>query len=113
MEAKLKVIVSFLIPAVLFMAVSVPLILRKIPRNCGYGFRTQKTLSTDAIWYKANQFGGTLIFFSGLATLIVCFWLYLNQNALSLDSVNLIGFASFIGPAAAAVVLALVYIKNL
>ena len=48
----------FLIPAVLILLLSIPLIIGIVPRNRFYGIRTRKTLSDDAIWYPANRFGG-------------------------------------------------------
>ena len=39
-----------------FIAVScVPLILRMVPPNRLYGFRTKKTLSDSGLWYRADQ----------------------------------------------------------
>lgn len=39
-----------------FCLVSIPLILRKIPRNKLYGYRTPATLGDDKIWYEANAY---------------------------------------------------------
>ena len=41
----------FLIPAVILLLVTLPLILGLIPRNWVYGIRTGKTLSDDRTWY--------------------------------------------------------------
>lgn len=38
--------------------VAVPLMLRKVPPNCWYGFRTRKTMTDPVVWYKANRFLG-------------------------------------------------------
>jgi uncharacterized membrane protein len=35
---------------------SIPLLLRKIPPNGIFGFRTARTLSSPEIWYPANVF---------------------------------------------------------
>jgi uncharacterized membrane protein len=43
---------------VLLVIVSVPLILRLVPPNGMYGFRTRATQSSAAIWYPANAFMG-------------------------------------------------------
>ena len=43
---------------VLFMIISIPLILRVVPPNGIYGFRTASTQSNSAIWYPANAFMG-------------------------------------------------------
>ena len=39
-------------------AISVPLILRRVPPNGVYGFRTNLTRSSTDIWYAANAFMG-------------------------------------------------------
>ena len=51
------------------IAISTPLILGKIPRNHWYGFRTPKTLSSDAVWYPANKIGGKYFVVAGLIQL--------------------------------------------
>jgi hypothetical protein len=43
---------------VIFGVLSVPLILRRVPPNRFYGFRTRVTLSSKDIWYPANAFFG-------------------------------------------------------
>ena len=46
----------------LFIALAIPLILRKVPPNVVYGYRTRATLANDAIWYDANaHFGRGLL----------------------------------------------------
>jgi hypothetical protein len=50
----------------LLMAVSLPLIFRKIPKNIFYGFRTRRTLNgTDEYWYEANHKAGLALFVAG------------------------------------------------
>lgn len=57
--------------SVLIMAVSIPLILRKIPKNAFYGFRIPRTLSgTDEYWYEANQRAGFAMFLAGVVSLL-------------------------------------------
>ena len=43
---------------VVIAAISVPLILRMVPLNGVYGFRTSLTQSSTDIWYPANAFMG-------------------------------------------------------
>ncbi len=43
---------------VMFMGISIPLILERVPPNRAYGFRTAKTLSDPQIWYAANRASG-------------------------------------------------------
>ncbi len=49
---------GFLIGAGFIALVSIPLILRVVPRNPVYGFRTPSTLSSDEVWFRANHFAG-------------------------------------------------------
>ena len=49
---------GFLVGAGAIAAVSIPLILKLVPRNSFYGFRTASTLSSDEIWFRANSFAG-------------------------------------------------------
>ena len=58
-----------LVPLVV-LAVSIPLILGKVPRNHWYGFRTPRTLSSDAIWYPANRIGGQFFVIAAVIQLV-------------------------------------------
>lgn len=53
-----KSLITVLVCDAVFSLVSIPLILRKIPRNSVYGYRTRTTLSNDAIWYETNEYFG-------------------------------------------------------
>jgi hypothetical protein len=56
----------------LFVALSIPLILRKVRRNVIYGFRTCATLADDFVWYEANAyFGRRLVAFSVISAAAV------------------------------------------
>jgi uncharacterized membrane protein len=60
-----KGLVTVLAVDALMIGLSIPLILRKVPRNVVYGFRTLATLSDDFVWYEANAyFGRRLVVFS-------------------------------------------------
>ena len=63
MDIRLVISLACLLVAVL----SVPLILRRVPRNAFYGFRTRKTLSSDAVWYPANVFAGQALALASVA----------------------------------------------
>ena len=62
----------FFIPALIIFVISIPLILRLIPRNGIYGVRTLKTMSNDDIWYRSNRFGGWVFFISAVIYLLLC-----------------------------------------
>lgn len=56
--------------SIVIIVISIPLILDKIKPNNLYGFRTQKTLSNEEIWYKANKFAGIALLISGIIALV-------------------------------------------
>lgn len=72
-----KGLITILGCALLFALLAVPLLLRRIPRNPVYGFRTASTLHDDSVWYEANaHFGRGLLVAAGVtaaATLILYF----------------------------------------
>ena len=53
---------------VLIAVISVPLILKIIPPNGVYGFRTSVTLSRPNIWYSANAFMGWALFVAAIVS---------------------------------------------
>ena len=65
-----KHVIAYGVP-LLVLALSIPMILSKVPPNSTYGFRTQKTLSSQEIWYPANRAAGWFM----LAAMVVsiCF----------------------------------------
>jgi uncharacterized membrane protein len=56
---------------ILFVAVSIPLIRRKVGPNIIYGVRTRKTLSDDKLWYEANHRFGKDFLLSGVGVFLV------------------------------------------
>ncbi len=69
---------------VLLAALSVPLILRKIPPNGLYGFRVPSTLRDPALWYKVNEYAGRRALVVGLGTSLGSIIFYYTVNS-SLD----------------------------
>jgi uncharacterized membrane protein len=68
--------VSILFCAGIFVVLAIPLILRKIPRNVIYGYRTARTLGSDKIWYAANCFFGWCVIVSSAVSAITITILY-------------------------------------
>ena len=54
----MSVRVLLLIAAGVIVVVSIPLILKVMPRSSRYGLRTPLTLSSDELWFRANYFAG-------------------------------------------------------
>jgi hypothetical protein len=62
----------------LFVGLSVPLLLKKIPPNMWYGFRTRLTLGDPEIWYPVNAYGARWLLWIGVATVAAglgCLWI--------------------------------------
>ena len=55
---------ALLIGCGVIAAISVPLILKKVPPNPLYGFRTARTLADRALWFRVNCFAGWAFFFA-------------------------------------------------
>ena len=49
-------------------ALSIPLILGRVPPNHWYGFRTSKTLRSAKLWRAANHYAGWCLLATGAAT---------------------------------------------
>ncbi len=75
----------FLIPSILFLIVSIPLVVGKIPANRYYGVRTRKTLSDDRIWYASNRLGGWLLIASSLIYLMIAAFVPYSPDSTSFN----------------------------
>jgi uncharacterized membrane protein len=103
----------FLIPAVVILIASIPLVTGIVPRNRVYGIRTCKTLSDDSIWYPANRFGGWALIISCLFYLLLCAALPYNKNRQDNFSIWTIHFMAFLLPLAAGLIATLLYVRKL
>jgi uncharacterized membrane protein len=56
--------------AVIFI-LCIPLVLKLVPPNRLYGFRTRKTLSSPEIWYPANVFAGYALMLAAAVTALI------------------------------------------
>ena len=61
--------ILFAAVGLLFIGLSIPLILGKVPPNKFYGCRTKKTLSDPKIWYEVNRASGKDFLTSGVLVL--------------------------------------------
>jgi SdpI/YfhL protein family len=53
---------------VIFVVISIPLILKVVPPNGIYGFRTSLTQSSRSIWYPANAFMGWALLIAAIVS---------------------------------------------
>ena len=59
---------AYVLPGVAIVF-SIPMMLGVVPPNRFYGYRTRKTLSSEAVWYRANRAAGWSLFLCGIAAL--------------------------------------------
>ena len=104
--------VEYVAPLLAFVtiALSIPLVLRKIPPNVIYGVRTRKTLSDPRIWYEANYRGGKDLLLGG-AVALAC-WMALAL-ILGPRTAALPGIFVCVATAAVACIACLLRLRNL
>jgi uncharacterized membrane protein len=88
---------------VIFMIVSLPFILEKVPPNRWSGFRVHKTLSDEKIWYAANQIMGYDLLIAGIIILgtAIATAIMIRSNPALANKINLAVFILSLGVAAA------------
>ena len=67
------------------IAISIPLVLNKVPMNNIYGVRFKKSFESEDLWYRINAYGGRLLIYWSIPLLIIGFitlWLPINGNTL-------------------------------
>ena len=102
-----KHLIGYVVP-LLILALSIPMILDKVPPNGAYGFRTPKTLESEEVWYPANRAAGWFMLAAAVLSIgfnLVLWWTFpewsLNRTVLWMTGGNMVllsmGFlASFI-----------------
>ena len=96
-----------LLGCIVLIVMSIPLILRKIPPNSSYGFRTELTLSSPDIWYPANTFSGWAMLVAAVISIVaLCI---ASDEALAR---TWIATAIFIVPLSLSLVASLIYLRR-
>lgn len=75
----------------LLLVLSVPLMLRWVPRNRLYGFRVAATLHDDAVWYEVNASAGRPSIILGALMVALEFVLHLSVRNGTLSTVGVVG----------------------
>src|SRR5258706_2567116 len=88
--------------------VSIPLILKMVPPNHLYGFRTPSTLANRALWYRANTFAGWALLIAAVASIA----LTVGADGGALPGVAF-GAVTFVLPLLIAVVACLLYLPRI
>jgi uncharacterized membrane protein len=88
-------------------AVSIPLILRIVPPNRLYGFRTAQTLADRDLWFRANHFAGWALLIAAVTSAALLS--LVPESARSIPAYEL---AAFVVPLIIAVVASFVYLRK-
>lgn len=78
------------------LLLSIPPMLRWIPRNHLYGFRTASTLANHSVWYDANALSGRHTFVLGLVMVLLEFVLPVTVRTVVLRSIAIIGLGAIV-----------------
>ena len=65
------ILLIYIFMGVLFIAISIPLIKRKVKINNWYGVRLPQTMKNEEIWYEVNEKSGKHLF--AFSTIIIFF----------------------------------------
>jgi uncharacterized membrane protein len=98
--------IGLLVACGIVAATSIPLIMRIVPPNGMYGFRTSRTMADESLWYRANFFGGWALFAAALVSAMLLAAIHPQALPHPLASVAL-----FAGPLVAAMVASLLYLR--
>ncbi len=98
---------SVLVPCAIIAAASVPLILKLVPPNRGYGFRTRRTLGDRDLWYRANRFAGLALFTASAISAAIFL-----SNPDYASGRSLIGLLVFVIPLLIAIVASVAYVQR-
>jgi hypothetical protein len=107
-----KGIVTVLAIDSLFAVLSIPLILRKVPRNIVYGFRTCATLRDEFVWYEANAYFGRGLVVSSLISAAAVLMLY-DVDGVSQRFFSVFTIAALVVPPLVATLLTLRFARSL
>ncbi len=102
----------FMVPAVLFLILSVPIAFGWVPRNRWYGMRTRRTLANDLVWYASNRFCGIALIASSVVYLSVAAIVPYRSPADDFD-IWLIHAATFVLTNAASLIATIVYSRRI
>ena len=107
-----KAFVTILVCNAVFVIIAIPLILRKVPRNVVYGFRTRATLENDFVWYEANAYFGKLFLISSLVSALLIVVLYFSDIVSMQNFIN-VSIAVLVVPSLIPVLMTLRYIRSI
>jgi hypothetical protein len=105
-------LVSALAVDALAVALAIPLLMRKVPRNRLYGFRTRSTLADDRVWYEANAyFAVRLVVLSVFSALVL--WGVWATRAVSPQAFLDVSTACLVAPSLLSVLATALFLRSL
>lgn len=107
-----KALITILICNAVFAVISVPLILRKVPRNTIYGFRIRATLEDDYVWYEVNAYFGRGFLMASIVSAF-CMILVYFSDAVAAKDFMAASLVSLIIPQLIVILLTFRFIKTL
>ena len=88
-------LIIYIFGGLLLVALSIPLLAKKIRPNPWYGFRISQTLENEDLWYKVNAYAARRLFAAGIVTIIDAIAFYLVPD-ISVDAYALACLAVFV-----------------
>jgi uncharacterized membrane protein len=82
--------------------------LKAVPPNKVYGFRTRQTLANRELWFRANRFAGAALFIAAGTSAVI----FLLQPGYA-SGRSAVGLAVFVVPLIAALFASLAYVRSL
>lgn len=93
-----ELVATFLLSGGVLVALSVPLLLDKVPPNGLYGVRVRATYKDSVVWYEANRLAGRDLLVVGLATIALTLVLssvdHLKESTAALTCVGVLTLGS-------------------
>jgi SdpI/YfhL protein family len=102
----------FLFSGLLLAALSVPMILGKIPPNGLYGFRLKKTMENPEVWYPVNAYSGKWLLVAGLGQALAASGIYFIPG-ISIDAYAYAVLGVWLGIFATALIASIRYLDSL
>jgi len=101
------------VTAIVFIAMSIPLIMGKVPPNGMFGVRVRKTIENEELWYRANAYFGKDFLIASTLVLALCIALYFKRNGMDTNTFLLVVSVVLTVPYIVAVVKTFIYLKRL
>ena len=92
-----SIFLIYLLMGIIFIAVSIPLIKRKVKINNWYGVRLPQTMKNEEIWYEVNEKSGKHLFAFGIIIIFFSILFYIGNFFSSIVSFVIMTVLIYIG----------------